>query len=518
MVNRREAPVKKEAKNLGIKTQMFNFSANHTNRNTAMTLAIYNSLGREKQPFTPLHPGMVGIYVCGPTVYGHAHLGHAKSYVSFDVVVRWLRQSGYRVKYVQNITDVGHLSDDADEGEDKIARQARLEKTDPMEIAQYYTRSFYEDMDRMGVLRPNIAPLATGHIPEQIALVEALVKSGHAYEVNGNVYFSVESFPGYGKLSGRTDLEAVQSGARVGVRSEKRNPSDFALWKKAEESHLMQWSSPWGMGYPGWHLECSAMSMKYLGETIDIHGGGMENRFPHHECEIAQSEAANGKPYVRYWMHNNMVTVNGTKMGKSLKNAVNLKEIFTTINPLAIRFFILQSHYRSPLDYSDAAIAASTAGLQKLRETRQRLQGATAGTGAMNVAPFRERFREAMDDDFNTPVAIAALFDFAKALNAALDRPEGLDQPSLGAAADLFTMAGVDVLGILEHDSGSIGNGAGDRQRLEGAMKVLMELRSAARSEKDFATSDLIRDGLKAAGIEIKDTREGASWSALSSQ
>ncbi|NTU96382.1 MAG: cysteine--tRNA ligase, partial [Chlorobiaceae bacterium] len=338
-----------------------------------MALFIYNSLARTKQQFEPLHPGIVSIYVCGPTVYGHAHLGHAKSYVSFDVVVRWLRHSGYRVKYVQNITDVGHLTDDADEGEDKIMKQALLEKTDPMEIAQFYTRSFYEDMDSLGVLRPSIAPLATGHIPEQIELVKTLIASGHAYEVNGNVYFSVASFPGYGKLSGRTDQEAQQAGARVEVRSDKRHPSDFAIWKKADEGHLMKWVSPWSTGYPGWHLECSAMSMKYLGETIDIHGGGMENRFPHHDCEIAQSEGATGKPYVRFWMHNNMVTVDGIKMGKSLKNSVNLKELFRENDPLAIRFFILQSHYRSPLDFSLAAIRASTTGLEKLRQTRKRL-------------------------------------------------------------------------------------------------------------------------------------------------
>jgi cysteinyl-tRNA synthetase len=479
-----------------------------------MPLVIYNSLGREKQLFEPLRPGVVGIYVCGPTVYGHAHLGHAKSYVSFDVVVRWLRESGYRVKYVQNITDVGHLSDDADEGEDKIARQARIEKTDPMEIAQFYTRSFLDDMDRLGVLRPNISPLATGHIPEQIALVDKLLKLGHAYEVNGNVYFSVESFPGYGKLSGRTDLEAVQSGGRIGVRSEKHNPSDFALWKKAGDGHLMQWDSPWGMGYPGWHLECSAMSMKYLGDTIDIHGGGMENRFPHHECEIAQSEAANAKPYVRYWMHNNMVTVNGTKMGKSLKNAVNLKEIFKTVDPLAVRFFILQSHYRSPLDYSDTAVAGSTAGLQKLRETRQRILEATPGTGALDSAPFSQRFGEAMDDDFNTPVAIATLFEFSKALNTALDRPDGLDASSLESARKLISTAAVTVLGIMKEDTESaLHDGGRSAETLEEVMGVLLELRSEARKNKDFATSDLIRDRLLAAGIEIKDTREGASWS-----
>ncbi|HED31556.1 MAG TPA: cysteine--tRNA ligase, partial [Prosthecochloris aestuarii] len=346
-----------------------------------MTLRIYNSLTRSKEIFEPLNPDMVTMYVCGPTVYGHAHLGHAKSYVSFDVVVRWLRHLGYRVKYIQNITDVGHLTDDADEGEDKIARQARKEQTDPMEIAQFYTRSFYEDMDRLGVERPNIAPTATGHIPDQIQLIATLLEKGHAYEVNGNVYFSVASFPGYGKLSGRTTGEARQPGRRVESRSEKRDPADFALWKKAEPGHLMKWSSPWSEGYPGWHAECSAMAMKYLGQTIDIHGGGMENKFPHHECEIAQSEAATGRPYVRYWMHNNMVTANGTKMGKSLGNFINLKDIFEQFSPSVIRFFILQSHYRSPLDFSEQAIEASKSGLEKLRDTWLRLQNATQGDG-----------------------------------------------------------------------------------------------------------------------------------------
>ncbi|NTU45273.1 MAG: cysteine--tRNA ligase [Chlorobiaceae bacterium] len=482
-----------------------------------MSLFIYNSLSRTKEQFEPLHPGFVSIYVCGPTVYGHSHLGHAKSYVSFDVVVRWLRHCGYQVKYVQNITDVGHLTDDADEGEDKIMKQARLEKTDPMEIAQFYTRSFYEDMDRLGILRPNIAPAATAHIPEQIALIERLVETGHAYEVNGNVYFSVESFPGYGRLSGRTDMEAQQSGNRVEVRSEKRHTSDFALWKKAEENHLMKWRSPWGTGYPGWHLECSAMSMKYLGETIDIHGGGMENKFPHHECEIAQAESVTGKPYVRFWMHNNMVTVNGIKMGKSLKNSVNLKELFSTFDPIVIRFFILQSHYRSPLDFSDVAIRASQTGLEKLHETYRRLIETNSGSGMFAVEPYLDRFNEAMNDDFNTPIAVSVLFACAKALNTALDRSEGVSETAREQAGKFLDMAGTEVLGILQP-----GGRSGDKQSeeagkaLEGVMTLILELRAEARKNKDFALSDKLRDRLLEAGIEIKDTREGATWSAKS--
>ncbi|NTW49361.1 MAG: cysteine--tRNA ligase, partial [Chlorobiales bacterium] len=369
-----------------------------------MSLAIYNTLTRKKEPFIPLVEGQVSMYVCGPTVYGHSHLGHAKSYVSFDVVVRWLKHLSYKVKYVQNITDVGHLTDNADAGDDKIIAQARREKQEPMEIAQYYTRSYYEDMDALGNLRPNIAPTATGHIIEQIALIEKLIENGHAYEVDGTVYFSVGSFKEYGKLSGRTDQDALEAGARVEVRSEKRHPSDFALWKKAEPGHMMKWPSPWGVGYPGWHIECSAMSMKYLGETFDIHGGGLENQFPHHDCEIAQSECATGKPFVRYWMHNNMVTVNGVKMGKSLGNSITLKDLFKKFHPVVIRFFILQSHYRSTLDFSDPALEAAKTGLSKLHETYNRLKAAAPGKGTIDYAPYAERFAEAMNDDFNSPV------------------------------------------------------------------------------------------------------------------
>jgi cysteinyl-tRNA synthetase len=478
------------------------------------SLSIYNSLTRSKEQFDPIMPGLVSMYVCGPTVYGHAHLGHAKSYVSFDIVVRWLRHLGYKVRYVQNITDVGHLTDDADEGEDKIQKQARLEMIDPMEIAQFYTRSYFEDMDRLGVLRPNIAPTATGHIPEQIALIARLIENGHAYESNGNIYFSVESFSGYGRLSGRTDQAALQSGGRIEQRSDKKNPSDFALWKRAEPGHIMKWMSPWGEGYPGWHVECSAMAMKYLGETIDIHGGGMENKFPHHDCEIAQAEASTGKPFVRFWMHNNMVTVDGTKMGKSLGNFITLKELFKTFDPMVIRFFILQSHYRSPLDFSNAAISASRSGLEKLHETARRLLETKAGSGSLDMAGFEEKTTDALNDDFNTPVAISVIFEFSKALNGALDRPEGLSADAAARAlAYLETYAG-EVLGILKsREALMTGDGAEGGEILGEVMSVLLELRSQARARKDFAMSDTIRDLLIAKGIELKDTKEGTTWS-----
>ncbi len=478
-----------------------------------MPLHIYNSLTRKKEVFEPLHPGTVTIYVCGPTVYGHAHLGHAKSYVSFDVVVKWLRHLGYTTKYIQNITDVGHLTDNADEGEDKIAKQARLEKTDPMEIAQYYTRSYYDDMDRLGVQRPNIAPTATGHIPEQIALIKRLIEKGHAYEVNGNVYFSVASYPGYGRLSGRTDQEALQSGSRIESRSEKQHASDFALWKKAEPGHIMKWESPWSTGYPGWHAECSAMAMKYLGETIDIHGGGMENKFPHHECEIAQSEASTGKPYVRYWMHNNMVTVNGTKMGKSLKNSVNLNDLFKTVPPPVIRFFILQSHYRSPLDYSDAAINASRAGLEKLQETWHALSTAEPGNGTIDTGAYEKRFCDAMNDDFNTPVAISVLFDLARAINTARNT-DGLTPASRRACDKLFSDYGQNVLGILSPDKKvAPAEQQAKQEALQGVVSILLDLRKNAREERNFALSDLIRNRLAESGITLKDTKEGTEWS-----
>ncbi len=450
------------------------------------------------------------MYVCGPTVYGHSHIGHAKSYVSFDVMVKWFRHVGYKVRYVQNITDVGHLLGD-DDGEDRILKAARIEQTSPMEVAQAYTRSYYDDMDGLGVARPNIAPTAAGHIPEQIELIKTLIQKGHAYEANGSVYFSVSSFEGYGKLSGRRNQEEMESGTRVEIKSEKRHPSDFALWKKADPTHLMQWNSPWGWGFPGWHIECSAMSMKYLGETIDIHGGGMDNQFPHHECEIAQSEAATGKPFARYWIHNNLVTVNGQKMSKSLGNFTTIKDLLKKYAPTVLRFFILQSHYRSTLDFSDEALAAAKNGLEKLTETYNRLLHASIGKAMLDLEPYRKKFHAALNDDFNTPQAIALFFDLAREINTTLSR-EGFSEQEKSNLIDFFNTYAKNILGILPERENAT---QGDSAALPKVMELVLHIRKDARAKKDFATSDLIRDRLKDAGIEVKDTKDGAVWRPL---
>jgi cysteinyl-tRNA synthetase len=483
-----------------------------------MTLHVYNSLTRTKEKFVPIHEGWVGIYVCGPTVHGDAHLGHAKSYVSFDVIVRYLRYLGYRVRYVQNITDVGHLTDDADEGEDKILRKARLGKVEPMELVETYMRSYFEDMDAMNVLRPDISPRASGHIPEMLELVKDLLQSGHAYEVNGSVYFSVESFPEYGKLSGRR-VEELEEGARVEVNPEKRHPADFALWKRADPEHILRWPSPWGPGYPGWHAECSVMSAKYLGQPFDIHGGGLENQFPHHECEIAQSEAATGEPFAKYWLHNNMVTVDGVKMGKSLGNFVTLKDAFSRYSPLVVRFFALSSHYRSPLDFSDDALAAASKGLERLHAAvklaRDHLGRAGAGDDepapavAAALAAHRERFIEAMDDDFNTASALSVLFDFSRQTNTWLNEGGALSGASLRAIDTLYTELAGDVLGLLpaEFDAG-----AGTAELTDQLIALLVDLRQEARKAKDFARSDQIRDRLAEMGVALEDGADGTRW------
>ncbi len=480
-----------------------------------MPLNIYNSLSRKKEEFKPLVEGRVNMYVCGPTVYGLSHLGHAKSYVSFDIVVRYLRYLGNKVLYVQNITDVGHLTDDADEGEDKIAKQARQDTLHPMQVVELYTREYFTDMDALNIVRPDISPRATGHITEQIEMAQQLLAKGFAYEVNGSVYFDVSKDAEYGKLSGRK-VDEAESGTRVDVKSEKRHPADFALWKKAEPNHIMRWNSPWGEGFPGWHLECSAMSMKYLGVPpdggIDIHGGGMDNQFPHHECEIAQSECLTHTQFVKYWMHNNLVTVNEQKMGKSLGNFITLKDAFKKYSPMTIRFFILQSHYRSTLDFSEQAIEGAGKGLEKLRNTVERLRGEISKERKGNahfvesLDEYKKKFFEAMNDDFNAPLAIGVLFEVARETNEMLANPQNASHEFLVKLNEFFTQTGDQILGILPEKQSS---GKSVEPQL---MDLLISLRNDARKNKNFAISDKIRDDLKAAGIVIEDGKEGTTW------
>jgi len=488
-----------------------------------MALKLYNSLTRRLEEFEPLTEGRVGIYVCGPTVYGHAHLGHAKSYVSFDVLVRYLRYLGYNVSYIQNITDVGHLTDDADEGEDKIGEQAKKEKKHPMAIAEYYTHSYFEDMDQLNCVRPDISPRATGHIVEQIELVKTLLDKGFAYEVNGSVYYDISKFPDYGKLSGR-NVEEMQAGARVEVSEEKKHPADFALWKKAEANHIMQWPSPWGMGFPGWHLECSVMSTKYLGQPFDIHGGGLDNKFPHHECEIAQAEAAAGKPFVCYWVHNNMVTVDGQKMSKSLGNFITLKQAFSGVHerltrnydPLAVRQLILNSHYRSPLDFSDAALFAAQSGFDKITETvinvRRRCNSAPKGpldkAIAEQLAQLKDKFEAAMNDDLNTSVALSVIFELVR-LAAKLLEEVNTTAQTLDETDKLFRKLGGDVLGIVKENYGRTASDAGMTDSL---VNIFIGLRNQARKNKNYRLGDDIRHELDKIGITLEDTPNGTVW------
>ena len=475
-----------------------------------MKLLIYNTLSRTKENFLPLKKGEVGIYVCGPTVYGDSHIGHAKSYVSFDIIVRYLRYSGYKVKYVQNITDVGHLVGDIDEGEDKIEKQSKLEKKHPMEIAELYTQSYFSDMDKLNILRPDISPRATGHITEQIEMVKNLISKGFAYEVNGSVYFEVNKFKGYGKLSNRK-VDELSEGTRIVVSKEKRHSADFALWKKAEKGHIMQWQSPWGNGYPGWHLECSAMSMKYLGESFDIHGGGIENQFPHHECEIAQSEAVTKKPFVKYWLHNNMVTVDGKKMGKSLGNFTTLKQAFKKFNPLEIRFFILQSHYRSTLDFSETAIEGAKKGYEKLLNVYSQLkefsENKNYGEASISLKKYNDDFITAMNDDFNTPQAIAVMFDLSKEINKITSSENLLNKKSTTDVLQFITEKGKDILGLFS-DENLKTESAIDKELIE----LLIQTRNEARKLKQFSLSDFIRDNLSELGIILEDKKDKTEW------
>ena len=474
---------------------------------------IYNSLTRKKEKFEPVEDGFLGIYVCGPTVYGDPHLGHAKSYTSFDVVVRYFKYLGYRVRYVQNITDVGHLTDDSDQGEDKMEKQAQKEQKVPMEIAEKYTYKYFRDMDALNIQRPDISPRASGHIPEQIEMVRALIEHGHAYEVNGNVYYDVTSNPEYGKLSGR-DIEEQISGIRIETASDKRNPADFAIWKSADDGHIMKWPSPWGMGYPGWHVECSVMSNKYLGKTFDIHGGGIDNIFPHHECEIAQSESVHQQPFARYWMHNNMVTLDGQKMGKSLGNAISLPQFFSgdhellsrSWQPEVIRFFLLQSHYRSTSDFSEDALLSAEKGLKNLHDIVQTIQNAKSGSAqAFDIEGMKTSFEEKMNDDFNTPQALAVLFERLKPLRSAIMKnqsPSNLDEvkPVVKTLVD-------DICGLWPTS-----DSASNSDLTEGLVELLLDFRKQAREEKNFELADAIRDRLNELGVEVHDNPQGTSF------
>jgi cysteinyl-tRNA synthetase len=481
-------------------------------------LQLVSTLSRKKEKFEPRVAGQVGIYVCGPTVYSDAHLGHAKSYSSFDVIVRYFRHLGYRVKYVQNITDVGHLVDNADEGEDKIERLAKQQKIHPLEIAEAITRGYFKDLEWLGIRHADLYPRATQHVPEQIELIERLIAKGHAYAVDGNVYFSVSSWPRYGELSGRQTEDQLE-GARVAVRSDKRDPRDFALWKRADGGHIQWWRSPWGpQGYPGWHIECSAMSMKYLGEEFDVHGGGLENQFPHHECEIAQSCAATGGSFARYWLHNNMINRDGQKMSKSLGNGILIKDLPKLFAPETVRGFLLGTHYRSPANYTDDGLRAAEAGLGRMhqtwREARARSANAAAEPGADDARlsaaakAFDAAFHVAMDDDFNTPIAIAACHGFVGEMRGLLAAPVGRD--AWKAALATFEACAGDVLGLLPAGEAAPSATNGD---LEPVMKAVLDVRKVLRDRKLFDVADVLRDGLARAGVEVKDTKDGAVWS-----
>jgi cysteinyl-tRNA synthetase len=489
------------------------------------TLLIYNTLHRQKERFEPINAPHVGMYVCGPTVYGDPHLGHARPAITFDILFRYLKHLGYKVRYVRNITDVGHLEHDADEGDDKIEKKARLEQLEPMEIAEYYTRRYHQAMEAMGVLPPSIEPHATGHILEQQELVQQILDNGFAYESNGSIYFDIEKYNEkyhYGKLSGRT-LENIKDASRdlSGV-GEKKNQADFALWKKASPEHIMRWHSPWSDGFPGWHCECTAMGRKYLGSHFDIHGGGMDLVFPHHECEIAQATASQGDDMVKYWMHNNMITINGQKMGKSLGNFITLEQFFTgnheslsqPYSPMTIRFFILSAHYRSTVDFSDEALQASQKGLERLMDGISNLDRITVSDKCDAqteefVKTFRQKCYDAMNDDLQTQVVISLLFEACHLVNNLVDRKATICADCLKELSDTMHLFAEELLGLRLAASG----GSAAREEAFGkVVDMVLELRSKAKAAKDWATSDQIRDALAAAGFEVKDTKDGAVW------
>jgi len=482
-------------------------------------LFVHNTLSRQKELFEPINPPHVGMYVCGPTVYGDAHLGHARPAITFDLVFRYLRHLGYKVRYVRNITDVGHLENDADEGEDKIAKKARLEQLEPMEVVQYFTDRYHAALDKLNVLKPSIEPRASGHIIEQIAMVKNILNAGMGYESQGSVYFDVERYNRehkYGILSGRVIEDLLSNTRELDGQDEKRNSFDFALWKKAQPEHIMRWPSEWSDGFPGWHLECSAMSTKYLGEEFDIHGGGLDLLFPHHESEIAQSTVANHKSPARYWLHNNMITINGQKMGKSLGNFIQLDEFFAgthaalekAYSPMTVRFFILQAHYRSPLDFSNEALQASEKGFQRLMKSIATLEKLVpAGKSTVDIAALQSKCYEAMNDDLNSPILIAHLFDAVRIINSVYDKKESLTEGDIELLRSTMHTFVFDILGLVPETDPQAGN-----QVIANLVNIIIELRREARTNKDWATSDRLRDALAQAGISIKDTKDGATW------
>ncbi len=485
-------------------------------------LKIYNSISGEKEVFKPINEGNIGMYVCGPTVYSNVHLGNCRTFISFDLVFRYLKHLGYKVRYVRNITDAGHLENDADSGEDRIAKKARLEQIEPMEVVQKYTVDFHNILQKFNNLPPSIEPTATGHIVEQIEIIKEIINKGFAYVENGSVYFDVLKFNEsheYGKLSGRKLEDMIPNTRELAAQSDKKNPQDFALWKKAEPQHIMRWPSPWSDGFPGWHLECTVMSSKYLGEEFDIHGGGMDLKFPHHECEIAQGEAATGKNPVHYWMHANMLTLNGKKMAKSTGNNILPNEIFTGDNPnlekgfapTVARFFMLQAHYRSILDFSNEALLASEKGFNRLMDAYHLLDELkTSESSSFDVAAWKQKCYDAMNDDFNSPILIAQLFEAVKQINVINEGKAGITTSDLEELKRTFHDFVFDVLGLVD-TAGAADNDTGTK--LSGTVELLIKLRAEARANKDFATSDKIRDELLELGIQLKDGKEGTSFS-----
>lgn len=486
-------------------------------------LKIYNSLSGDKELFTPIHEGSVGMYVCGPTVYSNVHLGNCRTFISFDLVFRYLKHLGFKVRYVRNITDVGHIEDDADEGEDKIAKKARIEKLEPMEIVQQYSVDFHQILELFNNMPPSIEPTATGHIIEQIETIKQIIENGFAYESNGSVYFDVVKFNEtnhYGKLSGRNLEDMISNTRDLSGQDEKRNPQDFALWKKAEPQHIMRWPSPWGDGFPGWHLECTSMSTKYLGNHFDIHGGGMDLKFPHHECEIAQNEACTGQSPVNFWMHANMLTLNGKKMSKSTGNNILPREIFSGNNeilskafsPTVTRFFILQAHYRSILDFSNDAILAAEKGFNRLMEALEALEGLiTSDKSSIDIEAWKQSCYDAMNDDFNSPILIAQLFEAVRYINLLKENKETITVADLKLLSETLNAFVFDVLGLVDEKTTSNNN-----DKLEGVVNMLIGMRNEARANKDFALSDQIRNKLTELGIELKDSKEGTTFSIQS--